>query len=129
MTFQLKFGYVGGANGIGAATVTRFYFSGAHVFFSDWDEKNGLALEKSLLSDTKGESGTCCFMKVNVKEYQAQLLQFDTAYKMHGRIDIAIYCAGITEDPGWIISQDANLKSIREVIIPITAPTLLSSQF
>ena len=110
---------LGGANGIGAATVTRFYHSGAHVFFSDWDEKSGLALEKTLQASSEPGDGTCCFTRVNVQDYQAQLALFDSAYKKHGRVDMAVYSAGINEmaAAGSIVSPKNNLETVKEVSI------------
>jgi hypothetical protein len=54
---------------------------------------------------------------VNVQDYQAQLRLFDGAYKKHGRVDVAVYSAGITETAagGWIVSAETNLESVKEV--------------
>lgn len=54
---------------------------------------------------------------MNVQDYQAQLGLFDEAYKKHGRVDMAVYSAGITETDarGWIVSAETNLESVKKV--------------
>jgi hypothetical protein len=62
---------------------------------------------------------------VNVKDYQAQLTWFEEAYKIHGRIDMAVYSAGVTESMGWIVSADTTLESVKEVIYPVLSHFIL----
>ncbi|EEP81933.1 predicted protein [Uncinocarpus reesii 1704] len=109
----------GGANGIGAATVTSLFRAGAHVFYCDWDAKNGNALGELLRSTAQPGNGSLSFMRVNVTDYEAQLDLFDAAFKKHGRIDMAIYCAGITDVRGWLDAEDLNLESVRKVPKPL----------
>lgn len=54
---------------------------------------------------------------MNVQDYQAQLGLFNGAYKKHGKVDMAVYSAGITETAagGWIVSAETNLESVKEV--------------
>nr|KMM73426.1 short-chain dehydrogenase/reductase SDR [Coccidioides posadasii RMSCC 3488] len=105
----------GGGNGIGAATVTNLFHAGAHVYYCDWDEKHGTELDRSLRSGVQSGSGSSTFMKANVTDYEAQLALFDAAFDKHGRIDMAIYCAGITDPRGWLDVKELDLKSVRKV--------------
>ena len=104
----------GGAQGIGAATVSQLYNSGAHVFFGDWDESKGSKLAKELQAAQKSD-GSITYLKVNVREYQSLLSLFDTAYDKHGQIDMAICCAAVTERPGYWEPEKLTLQSVREV--------------
>jgi NAD(P)-dependent dehydrogenase (short-subunit alcohol dehydrogenase family) len=63
--------------------------------------------------------GTCNFTRVDVRDYQAQLALFDTAYKEHGHVDMAVYSAGINEmaATGSIVAAENNLETVREVRI------------
>ncbi|KAJ9497876.1 hypothetical protein H2202_006479 [Exophiala xenobiotica] len=100
----------GGAQGIGAATVTQLYQSGAHVFFGDWDDKKGPKLAEDLKS-TSQSAGSVTYTKVNVRDYQSLLSLFDAAYTKHGQIDMAICCAAVTERTGYWEPDKLNLES------------------
>jgi NAD(P)-dependent dehydrogenase (short-subunit alcohol dehydrogenase family) len=106
----------GGAQGIGAATVTQLYESGAHVFFGDWDERQGSRLADQLRSSSASTGGTVTYVKVNVREYPSLVSLFDAAYDKHGRVDLAICCAAVTERLGYWEPNKLDLKSVREVI-------------
>ncbi|KAK6380779.1 hypothetical protein LTS17_004980 [Exophiala oligosperma] len=113
----------GGAQGIGAATVSQLYESGAHVFFGDWDDKRGSKLAQDLTttsSSSSSSSGSVTYLKVNVREYQSLLSLFDTAYDKHGQVDMAICCAAVTERPGYWEPNKLNLESVRESPTGIT---------
>ncbi|OQV03518.1 hypothetical protein CLAIMM_08554, partial [Cladophialophora immunda] len=105
---------IGGANGIGAATVTRLFRAGAHVFNADLAEEDGRELVNELQRTSGPKDGDVTFMRVDVTDYQAVLSLFDTAYKVHGRVDIAIYSSGITEVPGLLTSDQVDLNTIKE---------------
>jgi NAD(P)-dependent dehydrogenase (short-subunit alcohol dehydrogenase family) len=105
----------GGAQGIGASTVTQLYTSGAHVFFGDWDEKKGSKLAEELRGSTSTSGGSVTYLKVNIREYQSLLSLFDAAYNTHGRVDLAICCAAVTERPGYWEPELLNLETVREV--------------
>jgi hypothetical protein len=104
----------GGAQGIGAATVSQLYQSGAHVFFGDWDETKGSKLAEDLQASQRSDGGVT-YLKVNIREYQSLLSLFDTAYDKHGQIDMAICCAAVTERPGYWEPEKLTLQSVREV--------------
>ena len=105
----------GGAQGIGAATVTQLYTSGAHIFFGDWDDVKGSKLVEELRASSTSNDGSVTNLKVNITDYQSLLSLFDTAYKKHGQIDMAICCAAVTERPGYWEPNQLNLESVREV--------------
>lgn len=54
-------------------------------------------------------------MRVDVSDYSAQLAQFKTAFDRFGRVDIAVYSAGVSEPLGWVISPEASIESVQEV--------------
>ncbi|KAL2154581.1 hypothetical protein VTH82DRAFT_3257 [Thermothelomyces myriococcoides] len=109
----------GGAQGIGAATVELLHGKGAYVFFGDWDEEYGRKLEEKLRARGSANGGTASFRPVDVRNYEMQLALFDDAMKAHGRVDVAIQCAGVSEPPGWFEPQDLNLESVRKEPLPV----------
>lgn len=56
-------------------------------------------------------------MTVDVCDYRALLNLFETAYKVFGQIDVAIYSAGVTERPGWVIGADVDVESVKQVSV------------
>ncbi|EXJ82000.1 hypothetical protein A1O1_08068 [Capronia coronata CBS 617.96] len=110
----------GGAQGIGAATVTELYHSGAHVFFGDWSEAHGSQLAEQLRSSSPSSEGSVTYLKVNVRDYQSLLSLFDAAYNKYKQIDVAISCAAVAERPGYWEPDKLNLQSVREPPTGIT---------
>ncbi|KAL2007441.1 hypothetical protein VTN00DRAFT_8879 [Thermoascus crustaceus] len=124
----------GGAQGIGAATVTQLFHAGAHVFHGDLDVEKGTLLDETLksslrpLEQTNGYCsghasghghGSVQFLKVDVRDYESQLALFDAALEKHGRVDMAIYCAGVGDRFGWFGPDALDLKSVREIPTPV----------
>jgi NAD(P)-dependent dehydrogenase (short-subunit alcohol dehydrogenase family) len=110
----------GGAQGVGAATVQMAYDAGAHVFFGDWADNKGRAVEEAVKA-SKGSSnspGSVTFQKVDVREYASQLALFDAAFAAHGRVDVAISCAAVAEPPGYFEPENLDLESVRQVSQP-----------
>ncbi len=99
----------GGSNGIGAATVSRLYASGASVVFGDISSAAG----EDLVSKLKSSSGDgkVDFVKCNVTEYQENYDLFKTAYDKYGRVDHAVACAGILEQGKWF-DQELTIESV-----------------
>ncbi|TPX09401.1 uncharacterized protein E0L32_009445 [Thyridium curvatum] len=104
----------GGAQGVGAATVGMAHRAGAHVFFGDWADDKGKQVEASVRAEHSGSSGSVHFQKVDVRQYASQLALFDTAYKAHGRVDVAVSCAAVTEAPGFFEPENLDLEAVRE---------------
>ncbi|ERS98569.1 hypothetical protein HMPREF1624_05354 [Sporothrix schenckii ATCC 58251] len=108
----------GGAQGVGAATVQLAYEAGAHVFFGDWADDKGRSLaasvQKSVKSVKSAGSGSVTFQKVDVREYASQLALFDAAYQAHGRVDVAVSCAAVSEPAGFFEPEHLDLESIRQ---------------
>ncbi len=103
----------GGASGIGLATAKRMQAEGAIVVIGDLDEDTG----RSVASDMN-----VTFVQVDVSDQVAVDKLFDTAFEVHGGVDIAFNNAGISppeddliENTGidaWQRVQDINLKSV-----------------
>jgi NAD(P)-dependent dehydrogenase (short-subunit alcohol dehydrogenase family) len=103
----------GGASGIGLAAVKRMRDEGAIVVIGDLDETTG----KSVANDLN-----VTFVQVDVSDQVAVDTLFDTAFELHGGVDIAFNNAGISppdddliENTGvdaWDRVQDVNLKSV-----------------
>ncbi|WP_172835711.1 3-oxoacyl-ACP reductase [Mycolicibacterium obuense] len=103
----------GGASGIGLATAKRMQAEGAIVVIGDLDEDTG----RSVAGDMN-----VTFVQVDVSDQVAVDKLFDTAFEVHGGVDIAFNNAGISppeddliENTGidaWQRVQDINLKSV-----------------
>lgn len=103
----------GGASGIGLATAKRMQAEGAIVVIGDVDPATGQTVANDL---------NVTFVQVDVSDPVAVDNLFDTAYEVHGGVDIAFNNAGISppEDDlientsldAWQRVQDINLKSV-----------------
>ncbi|MEZ0357595.1 3-oxoacyl-ACP reductase [Mycobacterium sp. SA01] len=103
----------GGASGIGLAAVKRMRDEGAIVVIGDLDETTGKTVANDL---------NVTFVQVDVSDQVAVDRLFDTAFELHGGVDIAFNNAGISppdddliENTGidaWDRVQDVNLKSV-----------------
>lgn len=60
--------------------------------------------------------GSVTFTKVDVQDYNAQLNFVDVAFKYHGRVDMAVYCVGISDPPGWMGKASLNLETVKNVL-------------
>jgi NAD(P)-dependent dehydrogenase (short-subunit alcohol dehydrogenase family) len=103
----------GGASGIGLAAAKRMQTEGAIVVIGDVDPAAG----KTVANDLNVQ-----FVQVDVADPAAVDNLFDTAFDVHGGVDIAFNNAGISppEDDlientsldAWQRVQDVNLKSV-----------------
>ncbi|KAH6695352.1 hypothetical protein F5X68DRAFT_243911 [Plectosphaerella plurivora] len=50
---------------------------------------------------------------LDVRDYSAQLELFDTAYQRHGRVDVAVSCAAVTEPNGWFGPEHLDLETVK----------------
>ncbi|MEH3133052.1 MULTISPECIES: 3-oxoacyl-ACP reductase [Actinomycetes] len=103
----------GGASGIGLAAAKRMQAEGAIVVIGDVDAATGQSVANDL---------NVTFVQVDVADPVAVDNLFDTAFEVHGGVDIAFNNAGISppEDDlientsldAWQRVQDINLKSV-----------------
>lgn len=103
----------GGASGIGLATAKRMQAEGAIIVIGDLDATTGQSVADEL---------NATFVEVDVSDEVAVDRLFDTAFEVHGGVDIAFNNAGISppeddliENTGidaWQRVQDVNLKSV-----------------
>lgn len=105
----------GGAQGIGAATVSTLYRAGGHVVCGDWNEDAARSYNNALVANAGNGSGSIQFVKIDISKYESQLELFDAAIKTHGRVDIAICCAAVGEQAGWFEPESLDLESVRTV--------------
>ncbi|MDQ2638016.1 MAG: 3-oxoacyl-ACP reductase [Actinomycetota bacterium] len=103
----------GGASGIGLAAVKRMRDEGAIVVIGDVNATVG----KSVANDLN-----VTFVQVDVSDQVEVDRLFDTAFELHGAVDIAFNNAGVsppeddlienTSTDAWDRVQDVNLKSV-----------------
>ncbi|KAL4884287.1 hypothetical protein BJY04DRAFT_215716 [Aspergillus karnatakaensis] len=86
----------GGANGIGASTVSLLYEHGASIVFGDKDATAGTKLSESF-----AEQERVLFLETDVTSYASTLALFKEALRVHGRIDHAFAIAGVEEQGSW----------------------------
>lgn len=86
----------GGAQGIGAATVSLLSRHGAHVFIGDVNDGAAESLRESLYS-TSDEENDMSYLHTDVRRPADIHGLFKAAFARHGRVDHAICCAGILE--------------------------------
>lgn len=120
----------GGANGIGAATVSLFHSVGAKVIFGDVNASLARQLVQTLAEkspDADGHPGVH-FLKCDVRSHSDNLALFKLAMDKYGRVDHAVANAGVLEreswfdpalgvegvekDPGDLTVLDVNLKGV-----------------
>ncbi|KAK1749660.1 hypothetical protein QBC47DRAFT_455684 [Echria macrotheca] len=124
----------GGAQGIGATTVTLLHTLGAHVVFGDIASGPGAALEDSLKATNPPNGGTVHFRHTDVTSYPDQLALFEEAFKIHGRVDAAISCAATVDDPTWfgnltldaVRNETASAGISKMVATNLVAPMILT---
>jgi NAD(P)-dependent dehydrogenase (short-subunit alcohol dehydrogenase family) len=100
----------GGASGIGASLVTIAYQHGAHVVLGDVNRDTGEALVRTLQSSKPdrgqggengngngNENGSLTFLVCDVRKYSDMYALFRTAWDTHGRVDHAVFCAGVVD--------------------------------
>lgn len=93
----------GGASGIGAATVERFYRDQALVVFGDTDEEAAKDLVDRLRSGID-EDRSLTFVKCDVTDYADVYKLFKTAYDRHGSIAHAMAITAISDGGDWFDS-------------------------
>jgi NAD(P)-dependent dehydrogenase (short-subunit alcohol dehydrogenase family) len=118
---------IGGADGIGAATVGTLHSFGAHVYFGDCNDGKGKELEQVLLAKDDLAGGSANFQHLDVRDYHAQLSLFRRAFQDHGHVDVAISCAAVKEPGSYFEPETLNLETVLEVYILSAINDLLDS--
>jgi NAD(P)-dependent dehydrogenase (short-subunit alcohol dehydrogenase family) len=88
---------VGGANGIGAATVEKLCNAGAKVVFGDYDGAAGQRTAETLSNSKHAPM----FVTMDVSKYEDNIKLFRTAFDKYQRVDHALAIAGIVEKGKW----------------------------
>ncbi|MCJ1440500.1 MAG: hypothetical protein MMC23_000984 [Stictis urceolatum] len=92
---------IGGANGIGKATVGQFHSQGAQVVFGDISETSGTSLAASLESS----HNPALFFRTDVTIYKDIVALFKKALALHGHIDHAVCIVGTTDSDTLVDSR------------------------
>ncbi|KAJ3546565.1 hypothetical protein NM208_g1939 [Fusarium decemcellulare] len=106
--------YIGGSgsDGIGAKVTAQLLHAGALVVVADVKDAQGQRLVNTLTETNAGHQKVSIVYKyVDVSDYESVLALFKHAIDLHGRVDLAIHCAGITEIKGWF-DPEATMDSI-----------------
>ncbi|OBT52296.1 hypothetical protein VE04_05945, partial [Pseudogymnoascus sp. 24MN13] len=81
----------GGASGIGKAAVEFADECGAKVVFGDVNRASGEAIE------TASKTRNLTYVFCDVTSWADQRAMFEKAFKLHGKIDVVLANAGITD--------------------------------
>lgn len=109
---------LGGARGIGAATVKFFHSHGATVEFADLNDTNGHNLQTQLKEYLSQKSWRfngrrARYTHCDVTSWESQPALFKDVHERNGRIDIVIANAGIVERKEFLddeLTENGELK-------------------
>ncbi|KAK7425137.1 hypothetical protein QQX98_000051 [Neonectria punicea] len=92
----------GGSDGIGSKVVEQLLCGGARLVVADLNDAKGQSLVEAL-KESKGiqQQQDIVYKHVDVSDYDSVLALFKYTIDLHGKVDMAIHCAGITEISGW----------------------------
>ncbi|EEU35074.1 uncharacterized protein NECHADRAFT_44873 [Fusarium vanettenii 77-13-4] len=99
----------GAATGIGESLTRLLVSHGAHVYFGDINIEAGSALEQEL---SVSPQGSATFVKSDVQEYTELYTLFRKAYDRHGRVDHAVYCAGLLEKGRYLNDTSLTVDTV-----------------
>ena len=103
---------VGGANGIGRATVELFHRHGAYVVFGDVNDDQGIQFEKLLGTYTLTHFmlivSRCVYIRTDVQSWSSLSTLFMTTLNACRQIDIVVANAGLQTTSFWKDIRDAN---------------------
>ena len=109
---------IGGARGIGAATVKFFHSHGAIVEFADLNDTNGHNLQTQLkeytsLTTAGGNGRRARYTHCDVTSWQSLSSLFKGVHERNGRIDVVVANAGIVERKEFLddtLTEDGELQ-------------------
>jgi len=112
MRFAERVAVVAGAGygGIGAATVRRFASEGARVLACDKDTGRLEALRAEI-----GDSAGVRFQVVDVGRSEDIRRMVETALGAFGKIDILVYCAGISPKKQFLEYTEADWEAVQNI--------------
>lgn len=101
---------IGGASGIGRATVELFHRNGAYVVFGDVNDEEGIEFEKTLGTYVPKDclSSRCAYIRTDVQSWSSLSTLFLTTLNACQRIDIVVANAGLQTTSFWEETLDAN---------------------
>ncbi|RSL59322.1 hypothetical protein CEP51_013940 [Fusarium floridanum] len=110
----------GCAQGIGQRAVCQLFQAGARVVAADVNDIKGRNVIDTLKRNGQKGHLYATYVHVDVSNYDSVHGLFKHALDLHGRVDMAIHCAAITEISGWF----ATGKSMDSIISPPTTQVL-----
>lgn len=122
----------GGANGIGAATVSLFNSHGATVIIADLEHTRPAA--ESLIA-TLTYPDKALYLPANTLNWQQMTSAFNQTVQRFGRVDIVIANAGVMESNATLdfddVDEDGNLRESVEAfkVIDVNLKGTLNSTF
>lgn len=113
---------VGGARGIGAAVVARLAEVGVRVAFTYRDSRGPA---EDLIGSVSSRGGTAMAFPLDVRDEGALRRCFDAIVARVGRIDVLVYCAGVS---GGMPILGGDVDAMREVFAVNFWPAVVAVQ-
>ncbi|KAJ3542286.1 hypothetical protein NM208_g4180 [Fusarium decemcellulare] len=110
----------GCAQGIGERAVRQLFQAGARVVAADVNDIKGQSVVDTLQHNGQKGHLHATYVHVDVSNYDSVHALFKHALHLHGRVDMVIHCAAITEIGGWF----APGKNMDSIIRPPTTQVL-----
>jgi NAD(P)-dependent dehydrogenase (short-subunit alcohol dehydrogenase family) len=110
---------VGGASGIGRATVELVAARGATVIVADVDEKAGVEVAQSIGAR---------YIPVNVADETSVKALYAQIDADHGRLDVLLHCAGILLG-AFVPLDDLSTETFRKVVEINTTGSFMSAKY
>lgn len=93
----------GCAQGIGASIADQLFQAGARLVAADLNDAKGQSIIDGLQHNKHERCHDATYVHVDISNYDEIRALFKCAVDVHGRVDMAIHCAAITEIGGWFV--------------------------